>query len=299
MGTPFPIHRKKEFKKMNQLTGTIQNMTVERIIDTGYVLRYGQHEILLHHREANCELKPDQEIDVFLYTDKKGNVVATTQLPQIVMDVYGWSTVKDVIPNLGVFVDIGTSKDVLVSKDDLPLYEKVWPQIGDQLYVTLGRDKKGRLLAIPATEQVISREIEFAPEDLWNTSISGTVYFTNKEGTAIITPDDYRGFIHYTERKQEPRLGEYVEGRVIEVKDDGTLNISLRPRKQDSMHEDATQIMEHLQANDGVIPFSDKSDPEEIRATFQISKAAFKRAIGKLMKEGKIEQRDGYTYLCK
>lgn len=283
---------------MHHLTGTIQNLLVERMIDTGYVLSYKQNEVLLHHQETNKDLTPGEEIEVFLYTDKKGKVVASTQLPHIQMDSYGWTTVKEVIPNLGVFVDIGTTKEILVSKDDLPLYENVWPQIDDCLYVTLGRDKKGRLLAFPATESVILQDIESAPEELWNTPIFGTVYFTSKEGSAIITPEHYRGFIHYTERKEEPRLGQLVTGRVIEVKTDGTLNISLRPKKKESMEEDAKQILDHLQANNGSIPFDDKSDPEDIRATFHISKAAFKRALGKLMKEHKVEQRNGYTYLA-
>ncbi|MFC3039598.1 S1 RNA-binding domain-containing protein [Virgibacillus xinjiangensis] len=278
-------------------SGTIQSMAVERKIDTGYVLMQDGSEALLHHNETEQELEPGDTVDVFLYPDKKGQIIASAKLPHVVMDAYGWTEVVEVLPHLGAFVDIGTTKEILVSKDDLPLFEKVWPQPGDKLFVTLGRDKKGRLLAIPATEGVIAREVELAPEELLNQTVSGTVYHTSKEGSAILTDDDYRGFIHHTERKEEPRLGEYVEGRVIEVKTDGTLNISLRPLKQHSMGEDADEILAFMQEQDGRMAFTDKSDPEDIRGTFQISKAAFKRALGRLMKEGKIEQRDGYTYL--
>jgi uncharacterized protein len=277
--------------------GTIQTMTVDRKLDTGYVLRKNMQEALLHHNEANVELEVEQEVDVFLYQDKKGNLTATMKLPHVVMDEYGWAKVVNVLPNLGVFVDIGTTKEFLVSKDDLPLFEDVWPKEEDELYVTLGKDRKGRLLAIPATEGIIYREMELAPESLLNQMVTGRVYHTSREGSAIITNEQYRGFIHQTERKTEPRLGELVEGRVIEVKLDGTLNLSLRPLKQHGMVEDADMILEHLKEHDGVIPFTDKSDPDDIRGTFNISKAAFKRALGKLMKEGKIEQRDGNTYL--
>ncbi|WP_042146946.1 S1 RNA-binding domain-containing protein [Paucisalibacillus sp. EB02] len=281
---------------MNEL-GTIQSMSVDRKIDTGYVLKKDTTEALLHHNEADGELEVDQKVDVFLYQDKKGNLTASMKLPNIVMDQYGWGTVVNVLPHLGAFVDIGTTKEFLVSKDDLPLFEDVWPKEEDMLYVTLGKDRKGRLLAIPATEGVIAREIELAPDSLLNQTVSGRVYHTSREGTAIITDDNYRGFIHHSERKSEPRLGELVQGRIIEVKYDGTLNISLRPLKQHGMVEDSDMILEHLEEHDGMIPFSDKSDPEDIRGTFNISKAAFKRALGKLMKEGKIEQRDGNTYL--
>lgn len=279
--------------------GTIQTMIVDRKIDNGYVVKKDMQEALLHFNEADEELEVDQKVDVFLYLDKKEKLTASMKLPTVVMDQYGWATVVNVIPNLGAFVDIGTTKEFLVSKDDLPLFENVWPKEGDKLYVTLGKDRKGRLLALPATEGVILREIELAPDSLLNETVKGRVYHTSREGSAIITEDDYRGFIHHTERKTEPRLGELVEGRVIEVKYDGTLNISLRPLKQHGMVEDADMILEHLQEHDGMIPFSDKSDPEDIRSTFNISKAAFKRALGKLLKEGKIEQRDGNTYLKK
>ena len=281
---------------MNEI-GTIQTMIVDRKIDNGYVVKKNTTEALLHHNETDADLEIEQEVEVFLYQDKKGNLTATMKLPHSVMDEYGWGKVVNALPNLGVFVDIGTTKEFLVSKDDLPLFEDVWPKEDDMLYVTLGKDRKGRLLAIPATEGVISREIELAPDSLLNQTVSGRVYHTSREGSAIITDEDYRGFIHHSERKVEPRLGELVEGRVIEVKYDGTLNISLRPLKQHGMVEDADMILEHLEEHDGMIPFSDKSDPDDIRGTFNISKAAFKRALGKLMKDGKIEQRDGNTYL--
>ncbi|MFS0674065.1 S1 RNA-binding domain-containing protein [Ornithinibacillus sp. 179-J 7C1 HS] len=277
--------------------GTIQTMIVDRKIESGYVLKKNLTEALLHHNETDGELEVEDEVSVFLYQDKKGNLTATTKLPQVVMDEYGWAKVVDVLPNLGVFVDIGTTKEFLVSKDDLPLFESVWPKEDDMLFVTLGKDRKGRLLAIPATEGVIQREFEHAPESLLNQTVTGRVYHTSREGSTIITEEHYRGFIHHTERKTEPRLGELVQARVIEVRFDGTLNVSLRPLKQHGMVEDADLILEHLQEHDGVIPFSDKSDPEDIRGTFNISKAAFKRALGKLMKEGKIEQREGKTYL--
>ncbi|WP_068673187.1 S1 RNA-binding domain-containing protein [Oceanobacillus sp. Castelsardo] len=283
---------------MNTLKlGTVQTMTVLRKIDTGYVLEKNSEQALLHVNETDKEHEEGQEISVFLYMDKKGNITATTTLPTIQMDEYGWAEVVESIPRLGVFVDIGIAKDFLVSSDDLPLYSKVWPEPGDQLFVTLGVDKKGRLLAIPATEGMMYREFETAKEDMLNKQVSGRVYHTSKEGSAIITEDYYRGFIHHTERKSEPRLGELVNGRVIEVKGDGTLNVSLRPLKQHGMIDDAEMILQHLQDNNGMIPFGDKSEPEDIRGTFQISKAAFKRALGKLMKEGTVEQRDGKTYL--
>jgi len=283
---------------MDQLQiGTIQSMKVAIIIDTGYVLQKHGAEVLLHNNEATEKLSENEEVDVFLYHDKQMNIIGTMTLPTVLIDHYDWAEVMEVIPNLGAFVNIGTTKEMLVSMDDLPILEKVWPQEGDKLYVTLGKDRKERLLAIPATEGVIDTEREWAPEDMMNATVKGYVYFTSREGAALFTDEGYRGFIHHTERESEPRLGEFVEGRVIDVKEDGTINVSLRPLKQDSMDIDAEMILTSLKENDGVIPFSDKSDPEDIRGTYNISKGAFKRALGRLMKKGIIEQRDGQTFL--
>lgn len=267
---------------MNSLEiGKIETLTVLRKIDTGYVLTNGKEEVLLHISESDEGIEEEQDINVFLYQDKKGQLVATMSLPNVRLDTYDWAEVVEVVKDLGVFVTIGINKEILVSKDDLPLLESVWPQAGDLLFVILDRDKKGRLLAKPATESVVENDWELAPLTIKNAPTSGRVYRTNKEGTVIITEEGYRGFIHHSERKQEPRLGEWVKGRVIDVKEDGTINVSLRPLKREGMIEDAGTILEYIESNGGIMLYSDKSDPEEIRNTFNLSKAAFKREIGR------------------
>lgn len=279
--------------------GTIQAAIVLRKIETGYVLKIDTDEVLLHNNETAHELKVGDELEIFLYQDKSSQVVATTVLPEILMDTYGFAEVVEVLPKIGVFVDIGIAKDILTSVDDLPLYQKAWPKIGDRLYVRLGKDQEGRLLAIPATEGVIEIERTEAPKDILNKPFTARVYYTSREGAAIVSEEGYRGFIHHSERDEEPRLGELLTGRVIDVKEDGTINVSLKPLKQERIGDDAEAILELLELNDGVISLTDKSDPEDIRKSFNCSKSAFKRALGRLMKERKIEQRDGKTYLIK
>lgn len=165
------------------------------------------------------------------------------------------------------------------------------------MFVTLVLDKKGRLLAKPVTEEIIEQERDRAQNHLKGGDISGRVYRSTKVGSFIISEEGYRGFIHHTERKEEPRLGEWVKGRIIEVKEDGTVNVSLRPVKQEGMEQDAEDILNYIKEQGGSIPFTDKSDPEEIKQVFKISKASFKRALGKLMKEGLVEQKDGRTLI--
>jgi predicted RNA-binding protein (virulence factor B family) len=92
-------------------------------------------------------------------------------------------------------------------------------------------------------------------------------------------------------------LGQRIEGRIVDVKDDGTVNISLLPRKHEAQGSDAYVIMEYLISRNGAMPYWDKSMPEDIEDRFKMSKGAFKRAIGKLMKDGKVYQDKGWTYL--
>lgn len=279
--------------------GTTQTAQVERKIDTGYVLIIFDEEVLLHHNETEDPLEIGDELDVFVYHDKHKQVIATTTIPTVQYDTYDWAEVVEVIPNLGAFVSIGIQKDMLVSIDDLPLYTEVWPRPGDKLYVTLDFDQEGRLLAIPATESIFMYEREIASEELFNKNVTAYVYHTSREGAAVFTDENFRGFIHHTERNEEPRLGQAITGRVIDIKEDGTINISLKPRKGERIDDDAQVILTFLNENDGVIAFGDKSDAEAIRETFHMSKAAFKRALGRLMKDRKVKQQDDKTYLLK
>ncbi|PYZ95173.1 hypothetical protein CR194_06565 [Salipaludibacillus keqinensis] len=283
---------------MYKLTpGTIDQFTVARTTPAGYVLKLGNREVLLHQNEAKETLSIGQEIEAFVYEDKKNQLVASMTIPEVTLGTYDWVQVVDVVEELGVFVHIGLPKDILVSKDDLPLHLSVWPKRGDHLFVKLDHDRRGKLIAKPVTEDIIEQERDQAPKELLHKTATGYIYRASKIGSFLITEEGFRGFIHQNERKQEPRLGQLVNGRIIDVKDDGTLNVSLRPLILESRDQDSELILDFLRDNNGQIPFSDQSSPDEIRETFKLSKAAFKRAMGKLIKEKKVTQKDGMTYL--
>lgn len=282
------------------LVGTIETLFVERKSESGYIITHAGESIFLQEDEVSHDLDTGDYVKVFLYGNDNGRLVATTQLPHIVMGESDWATVVKIVPRIGLFVSIGTTTDILVPKDYLPFVMKAWPHINDKLYISLDLDRQGRLLAIPASEQDMESMLEYAlPENVnLNDRVTGTVYYTSREGAVMLTDDNYRGFIHNTEREREPRLGEHVTGRVIEVKDDGTLNVSLLPMKHERIDEDGETILKYLNEHDGVMSFNDRSDAQLIRDTFNMSKSAFKRALGRLMREKKIEQdEDGTTLI--
>ncbi|MGY4689983.1 CvfB family protein [Salibacterium sp. K-3] len=270
--------------------GTVVTVSVIRKKKNIYFIETEGRTLELPEAETTRELQTGENIDIFIYTDKQGNITASMRVPDVTAETFGWASVTEVVPELGVFINLNLPKDILVPKDDLPLLKEVWPVADDQLFVILTTDKQGRMLARTAGEEdILARSVPTSPSFLHQT-ITGRVYRAGKAGSFIFCENNHRAFLHPSQRKREPRMGEKVEVRVIDVKDDGTINVSQLPDKTESMDEDAHSILLHLSRNRGEIPFSDKSSPEDIEETFHISKAAFKRAVGRLMKKGLVEQ---------
>jgi uncharacterized protein len=281
---------------LQELIGQTTTLTVARIADFGYFLTDGEEDVLLHIKEADREYEVDESVEVFLYVDSEGRTSASTTIPEVAIGKYAWLKVTDVNPKIGVFLDIGLKKDLLLGIDDLPVHKSVWPKAGDLVYVTLRVNNNYLLYARLASDQVIESISIEATSAEFNKNVQGHIYRTAKVGSWIYTIEGYKGFIHESQRPQEPRLGQLVEGRIIDVKEDGTINVSLLARKEESQDLDAERIYEYLMSRNGAMPYNDKSMPEEIQARFQLSKGAFKRALGKLMKEGRVYQEGSWTY---
>jgi uncharacterized protein len=282
---------------MNQLmkSGQVVRMTVLENKGSRYMLTNGHVEIPLNASDVLEELTVGQVIEVFLYADRRGDLQATTAIPTITEANYGWARVIKVTKE-GAFCDIGSTREVLVRAEDLPAIEEIWPQSGDHLYMTLRTDRNGDLFGRLITEEKVNEMYEGALEDMFNKNVVARPYRLLPVGTFLLGVNEpYRIFVHESERKAEPRLGEEITVRIIDVKEDGSLNGSLLPRKHERLGEDAEAILAYLTSVGGKMPFGDKSSPDEIKEMFGLSKASFKRALGTLMKAGKITQQDGWT----
>lgn len=245
--------------------------------------------------ELQKPLKLGGFVTGFAYENEDHKLQITKNVPTAQKDVYGWGTVVANRHDLGVFVAIGLpNKDIVVSLDDLPTITSLWPQKGDRLMIAIKEDSKGRLWGEIAQQNIINAVSRRAPQEMKSKQIKATVYRNKMAGTLVLTEDYYLGFIHPSQRDDEPRLGELVNARVIGVRDDGTLNLSLKPLAYKAMNEDATFLLLQLQRrSDHFLPFNDKSNPEAIKRQFGFSKSQFKRALGHLYKERLIEQVDG------
>lgn len=248
------------------------------------------------HTDASLEL--GDTVKGFAYLNQANKLSLTTQIPRVTGEDYGWGEVVKVRRDLGVFVDIGLKdKDIAVSMDDLPLERHLWPKPGDQLLIKLKLDQKDRIWGVLADQDQFRRLTNKGTSSLHNNDVKGSVVELKAAGEYVITKDNYLAYIPEDEREAKPRLGEAIEGRVIGVREDGTLYISLQPRAHEIMDEDAKMIYAAiLRTEERAIPYHDKSDPQAIRDYFGISKGQFKRAVGRLMKEGLVSQDDEKTF---
>lgn len=238
-------------------------------------------------------------VEGFVYINQKDEYVMMTEEPQIQNGVYGLGEVVAVQHDLGVFVDVGwIGKDLVVSLDDLPLLKNVWPRKGDMLLITPIVDDKDRMWGKLADVNYYVETAKAASEDMHNTDVTGRIVSALKAGSYVQLEDGYVGFIHPSERDEEPRLGKEVNGRVVGLRDDNILYVSLMPRAHEALDDDAAMILEILKrTEEHRIPYHDKSDPEEIRTYFGISKGQFKRAVGRLMKNNLAKQDKEGTFM--
>ncbi|MGE7666297.1 CvfB family protein [Ureibacillus composti] len=283
---------------MNELkSGEVVELTVLEEQGSRWILTNGVDEIPVNSSEINEPLTVGDRIKVFLYADRRGDIQATTVIPHILQGEYGWARVIKVSKKEGAYVDIGTTREVLVKDEDLPIID-VWPEVGDHLFMTLRTDRNGDLFGRLATEEKVNELYEGASEELYNKNIKARPYRLLPVGSFLLGVErPYRIFVHNSEMESEPRLGQEVEVRIIAVKEDGTLNGSMMPRNYERLGQDAEKILQYLKSVDGKMPFGDKSTPEEILEMFDMSKGAFKRALGTLMKTGRVKQQDGWTEL--
>ena len=276
---------------MNKLLATVITGLVIDENAKAYFVQKGGVTFTLDKSEGSHAI--GDMVKGFAYTDLHQKARLTTADVAATRTSYGWGVVTEVRRDLGVFLDTGLpDKQFVVSLDVLPDLKELWPKKGDKLYVRLDVDKKDRIWAIPAEPEVFQKLSGSASDNMQNEKLRAIVYRLKLSGTFVYLPDNNMlGFIHPSERYAEPRLGEEVTARVIGYRAvDRTLNLSLKPRSFEMLENDSQMILTYLQSNGGFMTLNDKSSPEDIKATFGISKGQFKKALGGLMKAKKVKQ---------
>ena len=237
--------------------------------------------MLLPKKEVDDSTKCGDTLAVFLYKDSSDRLIATRREPMLTLGQTAVVKVKDVT-KIGAFLDWGLEKELL-----LPFREqttKLYP--GDEVLVALYLDKSSRLCATMKVYPYLKKN---SPYQL-NDEVHGRVYeISDNFGTFVAVDDQYSGLIPKREGDTGLKPGNQITARVTGIKEDGKIDLSIRDKAYLQMDEDAEYVMQTIEDFDGVLPFDDKARPETILREFGLSKNAFKRAVGRLMKQGRVE----------
>ncbi len=241
-----------------------------------------EEQVLLPKNQITDEMELGNQVEVFVYMDSEDRPVATTDRPLVSVGELAVIKVKEV-QKIGAFLDWGLPKDLFLPYRQMQghLYA------GDEILVTVYVDKSGRLCATQKhLYDILKTDSPYKKDDI----VKGRIYeFGHDFGTFVAVDDKYSGMIPRTEDVSRLKIGDVIDLRVVGVKPDGKLDLSTRREAFRQISSDAEIVMKAIDEFGGVLPFSDKANPEVIKRELNMSKAAFKRAIGHLYKERLVE----------
>ncbi len=264
--------------------GKIQQLQVIRQAEEGWYLgENGGDEVLLAHKPALKNLRPGKPVEVFVYNDRDGKLLATTRKPEITLGGFALLHVKTVAEGVGAFLDWGIEKDLLVPFNQ----QKVKMEAGRWYVVFLDIDTTtNRLYASSKIQDFVSNEHLLVKE---GDRVDLLVWKKTEMGFSVIVNNMHTGLLYKNEIFRQPEIGDQLEGYVRTIRDDNKLDITLQPSGYEkSIDANAGAVLQALKQNKGYLPVTDKSDPDVIYDRFGISKKAFKKAVGSLYKQRKI-----------
>lgn len=264
--------------------GKKQVLEIVKIAEHGVYLAESQEseeKVLLPKRQVKEGAKIGDKIEVFLYKDSMDRPISTINEPKIMVGQVAKLKVAEVA-KMGAFLDWGLEKDLF-----LPYREQTKKvKAGETYLFALYVDKSERLAATMNVYEYLSQESPYQKDD----HVKGTIYEISKNfGMFVAVDDKYSGLIPAKENFGQYEIGQEIEARVTGVREDGKLNLSAREKAYLQMDKDAEMVLEKMEKRGGVLPFTDKAEPEKIKEELNLSKNAFKRAVGRLLKEGRIE----------
>ncbi|MCT4584698.1 MAG: S1-like domain-containing RNA-binding protein [Peptostreptococcaceae bacterium] len=266
--------------------GKLQTLIVDRIVSSGYFLTDEERtdDILLPGKFVDEELELDDEIEVFVYKDSKGRPIATLKKPYVNVGEIGFLNVVDVT-KFGAFLDWGIDKDVFMPFKE----QRRRAEVGKRYLVGIYLDKSQRFCATMKIYNFLKPDAPYEKDDM----VKGTIYQKSEElGLLVAVDNKYHGLIPKNEVINGLKLGDEIEARVSDVREDGKIILAIRDKAHNMIDKDAQVILDKLMVSKGELKVNDKSSPEVIKNKFNISKKAFKRAIGSLYKKRMIEFTD-------
>ena len=277
--------------------GEVRTLKAVRDSDMGVFLDAGtgntSEDILLHKQQQITPVQVGDTVAVYLYLDPKKRLAASMRLPRLKVGEVGPGKLMGVT-KAGGFVDIGAERGIFLPYREM----RGKPKIGSTIWIKPYKDKSGRLaVTMNVDEDMVKNSLpaEVQPGQ----EVTVLIWRDGDLGYSALTPEGALAFIHHDETPQPLTVGDEITARVAYIREDGRINLSLRPVKEKAMDLDAEKIVEFLKNRTNfAMPYSDETSPEIIREKFNLSKSAFKRALGRLMKETKVYQEEGWTILA-
>ncbi len=265
--------------------GETQELVIVKVVEFGVYLAVSaesaEERVLLPKKQVPEGSDVGSVLAVFVYRDSKDRMIATTKEPRLRMGETAELTVAQV-GKFGAFLDWGLEKDLL-----LPFkQQRGRVEEGDKVLVSLYIDKSDRLCATMNVYENLRTDSPYQRDD----RVTGRVYEVSDNFGAFVAVDNrYSALIPQKELYGRVELGQDVSARVVQVREDGKLTLSVREKAYLQMDKDAEELLGIIDSYDGVLPFNDKVSPEIIKRETGMSKNEFKRAVGRLLKEGRIE----------
>ncbi len=271
--------------------GRINSLRLDRFTAPGaYLMSEDESDVLLPNQYVTDEMKLDDIVDVFIYTDSEDRLVATTTTPLAKLDEFGFFKVVDVT-KFGAFVDWGLPKDLLVPKN----CQKNPFKVGEKRFLRVVQDRQSqRLVGV----EKIGKYLNTKPKGYHqNKEVKVLIIAKTPLGFKVIVDDAFEGLLFADELFERVKVGELREAFVKSVRSDGHLDITLQKigvaaRSSDDME----RILELLESSGGLLPFNSKSDAQSIAEFFKMSKKAFKRSLVQLQEMKKIVVKESGIY---
>ncbi|HKG06421.1 MAG TPA: S1-like domain-containing RNA-binding protein [Pedobacter sp.] len=265
--------------------GQYNDLRIITKTDTGLILTDGDAEALLPYSEVPKGIETGENINVFVYSNKEGKLIATTKRPLACVGDFAYLTVVDDGED-GAFMDLGLDKDIFV-----PSREQKRPMFkGDShvVYVLLDESNNRMIASSKLLNFVEEVEIDLEEGD----EVTLLIVDRSDLGYNAIIDNKYIGLLYTNELFDVLNPGEVRKGWVKKIRVEGKIDLSLQPMGYGHILDNKETILEDLKYNGGVIPLGDKSAPEDIYDRFKISKSAFKKVIGGLYKDRLITLSD-------
>ncbi len=260
--------------------GRIHTLKIHHLDEKGAWLQEGQETVLLPMREVSVNAKKGDSLTVFVTLDASESLVATLDLPRVQVGEFAVLRVKEVTRH-GAFLDWGMAKDLLVPYSEQP--ERM--RTGHRYLVKVCLDSRNRVVGTARIDACLEPQVEDLKE---GDNVALILWQYTDLGAKVIINNRFSGLLYKDELRAGLKRGDRLQGFIKTIRPDGKIDVTLRQGGVEGVETAKKIILDALQ-KDGFLPLHDKSESWEIQKVLGMSKKTFKKAVGGLYKEKRVD----------